>query len=155
MSLKSLNDAIERVVMALLSALFAGLIFVVFLQVFSRNVLKVSMIWTPDVAQLLFSWCIFLGAAIAFRRGEHYEVNIFSKDAGRILKGFVELVGVITAAAVIYVLAGEGLTLARLTLSQEVVSLGISRTWFVAPIGIGGALMGLFLIERVVRDLRR
>ncbi len=56
-----LNEAIERYVGRALAVAFAGLIAVVFMQVAARNVLHMPMIWTLDLAQLLFAWCIFIG----------------------------------------------------------------------------------------------
>ncbi len=49
------------------------------LQVLTRNVLRIPMLWTSDVAQLLFAWLIFVGAAIGLRQGAHYDVDLLPK----------------------------------------------------------------------------
>ena len=73
----AINDQIDRVLRVFLALTFAGLILVVAIQVAARNVLLVPVPWTLDIAQLFFSWCIFIGAALAFRYGQHYLVNLW------------------------------------------------------------------------------
>ncbi|XWN29656.1 MAG: TRAP transporter small permease [Devosia sp.] len=150
--LRRINNGLERVFGPLLAALFAGLILVVFAQVTARNVLEIPLIWTLDLAQLLFSWCIFLGAAFAFRRGEHYHVDLWPTHGP--LRWIPLLVPLVASAVVIYVLVRHGVIMSEIGLNRLSPSLGISEFWFFLPIPIGGALMGFFLLERVA-DLGR
>lgn len=145
-------DAVERAVSWALAALFAALICVVALQVLARNVFEMPMIWTLDLAQLLFSWCIFVGAAVAWRRGAHYEVNLWpgSGPAAAVPR----VASVIAAAAVIAVLLVHGVRMTRIATVRESQSLGISELWFFLPIPLGAALMALFLVERLARGRR-
>ncbi|MEM1289497.1 MAG: TRAP transporter small permease [Pseudomonadota bacterium] len=145
--LTHLNNLVERVALWLLALLFAGLILVVGVQVLARNVFQVPMIWTLDMAQLLFSWCIFIGAAVAFRQKRHYEVNIWP-EAGPITL-VPRIAATIACVIVIYVLARHGLEMAQITMLRFNQSLRISEVWFIAPIPLAGALMALFLIEQI------
>lgn len=148
-----LNTLLEQLFGALLAALFAGLILVVFLQVVARNILRVPMIWTLDLAQLLFSWCIFLGAALAFRHGQHYVVDIWPRG-GRL--GFLPVViPFLASAVVVYVLVRNGTSMAQIGLNRTSPALGISEFWFFLPIPLGGVCMALFLVESAFRDLRK
>jgi len=133
---------------------FAALIITVGLQVFARNVLRVPLIWTLDVAQLLFSWLIFVGAAIAYRKGAHYTVDVIParwRSAGIAL----EVVGVLAALLVIYVLVVPGWTNVLIRSTGSISSLDISLMWTVLPLPISGLLMLVFLIERVVDRLAK
>jgi TRAP-type C4-dicarboxylate transport system permease small subunit len=40
-------------------------------QVFSRYLFAVSLVWVEEGARFLFTWVIWLGAAVALRRGQH------------------------------------------------------------------------------------
>lgn len=151
--MKRINDAIERVLSIAMAACFAALIGVVGLQVVSRNILQIAMIWTPDVAQLLFSWCIFVGGALAFRRGAHYEVNVWTP--GSIASTVTGVFAVAASAAVIGVLVWFGWAMVEFISSRTVQSLQLSRAWYFAPIPIGGALMALFLLERILDLIAR
>lgn len=81
----------------LLIALLAGMISVVFLQVLSRYLLDAALIWSEEVARLLFISLIFVGAAVLARRREHLTVTVFTDllpDRGRhIADALASLVG--------------------------------------------------------------
>ncbi|MEO3387951.1 TRAP transporter small permease [Mesorhizobium sp. CAU 1741] len=144
--LKRFNDVVMGATEAGLWIGFGALIITVGLQVTARNVLGLPFIWTLDLAQLLFSWIVFIGAAVAYRRGAHYTVDIWPENSPR-LDFALRIVGLVAAAIVIYVLVLHGWTLTRIRWTGTVESLGISRGWMFIPIPLGGALMLLFLIE--------
>lgn len=150
--IEKFGGALDRLVLALLSAAFAALIAVVGLQVLARNVLKIPLIWTPDVAQLLFTWLIFVGAAVAFRRGAHYAIDLVPDGMPRLARAF-DLVSDAAALAVVIVLLRYGLMLTQMRASGVIASLGISAAWGYAAIPAGAALIGVFLLEKVARDL--
>ena len=148
-----LNDAMDRLLRSVLAALFAGLISVVFIQVFARNVLKVPMTWTLDLAQLIFSWCIFLGAALAFRYGTHYLVNIWNEDSR--FNILPRVVTFLSSCIVIFVLTWHGTIMSMIGLNRTSLALNISEFWFFLPIPICGTLMGFFLLEKLLNgDLK-
>jgi TRAP-type C4-dicarboxylate transport system permease small subunit len=144
------STAVERVVEAACWMGFLALILTVGFQVFARNILKLPFVWTMDLAQLLFAWLIFVGAAVAFRRGGHYAIDIFPETWTRwsaVLNGF----GVAASLCVIYVLVRYGWTLVEVRQTSEVQTLGITEAWFFLPIPVCGGLMLLFLVENLVR----
>lgn len=152
MILSTLNDRVERLVGGLLAVLFTGLILTVFMQVMARNVLLIPLVWTLDLAQLLFSWCIFLGAALAFRKSQHYQIDLWPADG---LVAWVPRLAVFAATAVVlFVLVRNGYAMTLIGLHREAQSLGISETWFFVPIPVCGVLMTLFFVERLVQGLR-
>lgn len=146
-------DAATRVAEALSGAMFLCLIVAVALQVLARNVLQAPMLWTSDVAQLLFSWLIFVGAAIGFRKGAHYAIDLLPRS-NPLLQTFLDWLGVLAALAVIYILVFKGWNLTMIRSSGEIQSLGVSRLWLYLPIPVSGALMALYLVEHVRALLR-
>ncbi|CAN0485418.1 unnamed protein product [Scytosiphon promiscuus] len=143
--LKILGDTLDRIFQMVLACLFAGLIAVVFIQVAARNILMVPMTWTLDLAQLLFSWCIFLGAAFAYRRGGHYLVNLWPKNSP--LNIIPQIATYLAAAIVVFVLVWHGIVMSQIGLNRVSLALNISEFWFYLPIPICGAFIGLFTIE--------
>ncbi|MFK7893837.1 MAG: TRAP transporter small permease [Granulosicoccus sp.] len=141
------NAATQRIVHWVLALLFAGLISVVALQVLARNVLRLPMIWTLDVAQLLFVWCIFLGAGVAFRQGAHYIVDLW--PASGLFARLPVLVSFAASLAVVYVLAKYGVEMTEIAARRQSQSLGISMAWYFMPIPICGVLVGLAMLEKV------
>lgn len=151
--LRSLNGYVERMLLAGLALGFAGLIATVSAQVIARNVLEIPLIWTLDVAQLLFAWCIFIGAAVALRRGGHYALDLFPADQVT-LRRAVGLISFAASVIVVFVLIRYGAVLATMGWRQESAAIGISGSWFFAPIPLSGVFMALFLAEHAV-DLMR
>lgn len=45
--------------------------------VVTRYVSATSATWAVELAGLAFTWCVFLGAAAAFRKGMHVSVELF------------------------------------------------------------------------------
>ena len=150
--LRSFNRTLDHIIQKLLAGLFGGMIVVVFLQVFARNVLEVPLIWTLDLAQLLFSWTIFIGAALALRWNAHYNLDLIPKhwttvDAA--LTIICHLGSIIVVALLIY----NGSIFADIGLTRSSVAIGISEFWFFLPIPLGGVCMALFLAEAIPTDL--
>lgn len=142
-----LNTALETLLGWFVGAVFAGLIAVVAIQVLARNLFALPMIWTLDLAQLLFAWCIFVGAGLAFRQGAHYIVDLWPAE-GR-LSWIPVLAGFAAGVVVAYVLIRHGAEMVDLMARRKSQSLGISRSWYFVPIPICGLLIGLALLEQV------
>lgn len=145
-------DRVTRVAEVLTGALFFGLIVTVALQVITRNVLRMPMLWTGDVAQLLFAWLIFVGAAIGLRKGAHYAIDLLPQDNALVRAG-IEWIGITAGGVVVYIMIVNGWALASLRASGEVQTLGISRLWLYVPIPISGVMMALFLVETAKAQL--
>lgn len=143
-----LNTVLENIFCTVLKIFFGAMILIVLLQVISRNVLQIPIIWTLDLAQLCFSWCIFIGAAVAFRRDAHYHLDLIPPSWVKAGK-FVRLLALLGSSIVIYVLLVYGIVFAGIGLTRSSLSLGVSEIWFFIPIPIGAAAMTLFLIERI------
>ncbi|HKX10947.1 MAG TPA: TRAP transporter large permease subunit [Stellaceae bacterium] len=50
-------------------------IVVLFAGVFARYVLRAPLVWSDELASLLFLWLAMLGAVVALRRGEHMRLS--------------------------------------------------------------------------------
>ena len=152
--LKQLNRALDRFLRWLLASLFAGMIIVVFIQVFARNVLQEPMVWTLDTAQLLFSWCIFLGAALAIRWNAHYVLDLIPERWG-VVNGAVRIFAHAASVIVVGVLLYNGVLFAEMGLTRFSPALNLSEMWFFVPIPLSAAAMVLFLAEQIPADIRR
>lgn len=144
--LERVSGHVMRIAEVLTGAMFFGLITAVAMQVIARNLLHMPMLWTSDMAQLLFSWLIFVGAAIGLRRGAHYAIDILPRDNAA-LRTAISWFGIAAGAAVIFILVVNGWALATARAPGEVQSLGISRFWLYVPIPVSGVMMALFLVE--------
>ena len=152
--MSGLNRQLETWLLRLLALQFAGLILTVLWQVLARNVLQRAALWTLDVAQLLFAWGIFLGAAVALRRDTHFHLELFPAH-WRGINALLKCLGDLAALAVALVMLLAGWQFAQRGWNREVLTLGISEFWYFLSIPLAGALMLCFLGEILPRDLGR
>jgi TRAP-type transport system small permease protein len=153
-ALGHIADWLERGLLLAGTLAFGALIVTVALQVLARNVLGMGMAWTLDLAQLLFAWCIFMGAAIAVRRNAHYRVELIPEHWTRVL-AVLGLFAFVMSMVVVWVLLQSGWAMLEVTMRRHNQALGISQAWFYAAIPFGAAASAVFLVERMSITWRR
>jgi TRAP-type C4-dicarboxylate transport system permease small subunit len=152
--IRSINQVLDRLLSWLVSAAFAIMIVVVFVQVLNRNVLAVSLVWTLDVAQLAFSWCIFIGAALALRWDEHYSLDLIPAE-WKLTNSVISILSHFAISGVVGVLIYNGWILSNMAWTRVASGLEIPEMWFFLPIPLGAMAMACFLAELIPDDLRR
>ncbi len=136
---------VELVCIALMAVLVAD----VFLGVWSRYVMHATFQWYDEVARLCFVWMIFLGAAVAVRRGAHFRLHLLVDRFGPVTRRRVELLGTLVVVAFAAVLLAGGIAIFPIARRQVTDALEISMVWFYGALPVGGALMILFAIPHL------
>ncbi len=121
----------------------------VFLGVWSRYVMRATFQWYDEVARLCFVWMIFLGAAVAVRRGAHFRLHLLIDRLGASARRRVDLLVTVIVIAFAAVLVAGGVAIAPLARRQVTDALEISMLWFYGALPIGGALMILFALPQL------
>ena len=119
--------------------------------VFTRYVLNSAASWPEPTAVLLTIVLTFIGAAACYRRRLHMNVSFFVQMFPPPLRGLTELLAELLVAtmALFMVIYGEKLVAATwYNTIADFPSLSVGVTYL--PIPVGGALLLLFVIERVV-----
>jgi len=146
-----IGRALGRLVEGALLLLMIVLCVDVFLGVFSRYVLVRTFTWYDEIARLCFVWIIFLGAAVAVRRGAHFRFHLLVDRLGPVATAAAHRLAVIVIAAFGAVLVWQGWKLVELGQFQQTPVMGLSKGWVYAPVPIGGALMVLFALPGLWR----
>lgn len=146
-------DGLTAVVEMLLAAGFLALIATVSYQVIGRALLSIPAVWTLGMAQLLFTWLIFIGAAVALRKHVHYIVDVLPVHWTAINRPLA-LLSIVAAAAIVYILVISGWKIAMLRKSAVIPALHISMFWTFIAMPVSGVLMGLYTVEHVVAFLK-
>ena len=136
---------VELVCLGLMAVLVAD----VFLGVFSRCVMHATFQWYDEVARLSFVWMIFLGAAVAVRRGAHFRLSILVDRLRPAARRRVELVVTLIVIAFAAVLVAGGIAILPVARRQVTDALEISMVWFYGALPVGGALMILFALPHL------
>src|SRR3954470_12889609 len=57
----------------------------------ARYVFHNSLVWSDELASILFLWLAMLGAAVAFRRGEHMRMTAVVASAKPAMRAYLDL----------------------------------------------------------------
>lgn len=140
----------EGALAKLLLVLITGLVFV---AAVSRTVGH-PVIWSDDMAQLLFVWLCVLGAARAMRLKAHIGVDILVKGLPRTPRWILELVNAALVLAFLLTLALAGYQLMVLNWQRIYGDSGLSYAWVTGAIPAGCLLIGIEVLLHLIRSIR-
>ena len=133
--------------------LLAAIVILVFIAALGRT-FGYPLIWSIDVAQLLFIWVCFLGANRAMRLKAHIGVDLFVRKLPRTPRWLVEIALALLALAFLVALAVSGYRLTILNWQRVYGDSGISYAWVTAAVPVGAALLAVTITINLVHALR-
>src|SRR5476649_42791 len=135
-------------VVAEIAILFAGVV--------ARYGLHRPLIWSDELASILFLWLAMLGAAVAFRRAEHMRMTAIVANAKPATRAYLDLVATCAALAFLLLIAWPSYEYAYEESFITTPALQIPNFWRAAALPAGICLMALFAFLRLVRagDIR-
>jgi TRAP-type C4-dicarboxylate transport system permease small subunit len=147
-----LMDIVQRVCMLIAGACVIVITIIIPWGVFTRYVLEFGSSWPEPLAVLLMIWFAFTAAAVCYRENLHIGVGLVPMMLTgwkRTVLGWV--VELLMAATNMFMLV-YGVRLVQTTWHQviaefPIVSVGVSYL----PIPLGGAVILLFVVERLWR----
>lgn len=148
--MKSLLDAVARAALMLAAASLLAIAGVEFWQVFARYVLNDSPGWTEPVALLLMNTAMMCGAAVGVRMDTHFSFTLALDSATPTMQGLLRALSTLVIGAIGAALAWGG---ARLMLGDWDIAMAgaaIPEGLRYLPLCVGGGLMTLFALERLL-----
>lgn len=126
-------------------------IVILFAGVVARYGLHTPLIWSDELASILFLWLAMLGAAVAFRRSEHMRMTAIVASTKPATRAWLELVATCAALAFLVLIAWPAYEYAYEEGFITTPALQISNVWRAAALPVGIGLMALFALLRLVR----
>jgi tripartite ATP-independent transporter DctM subunit len=157
---RSIIGSIEAVLGTLVeipaALLVVAEIVILFAGVISRYVMHQPLIWSDELASILFLWLAMLGAVVAFRRAEHMRMTAVVATAGPKMWAYLDVVATCAALAFLLLIVWPAYDYAYEESFITTPSLQISNTWRAAALPVGTCLMAVFALLRLFRsaDLR-
>ena len=130
-------------VVAEIVTLFAGVV--------SRYVLQRPLIWSDELASILFLWLAMLGAVVAFRRSEHMRMTAVVASARPAVRAWLDVVATCAALAFLLLVVVPSYQYAYEESFITTPALQISNSWRAAALPVGVCLMALFAVLRLLR----
>src|SRR6185437_5569885 len=157
---RTLADSIDAVLGMMVeipaAILVVAEVVILFAGVVSRYVMHSPLIWSDELASILFLWLAMLGAVVAFRRGEHMRMTAVVGSASPAMRAYLDVVAICAALAFLLLVIWPAYDYAYEESFITTPALQISNTWRAAALPIGTCLMALFALLRLVRagDIR-
>jgi tripartite ATP-independent transporter DctM subunit len=126
-------------------------IVILFAGVVARYGLQQPLIWSDELASILFLWLAMLGAAVAFRRSEHMRMTAVVASARPALRAYLDVVATCAALAFLLLIAKPAYEFAYDESFITTPALQIPNAWRAAALPTGICLMALFACLRLAR----
>ncbi|WP_319238844.1 TRAP transporter large permease subunit [uncultured Propionivibrio sp.] len=134
---KALGVSIEYIaaviVLAEIVVLFSGVV--------SRYVFHMPIVWSDELASMLFLWLSMLGAVVALRRGAHMRMTAIVSKLSKDRQILVETFSVVASLAFLLLFVWPAWEYAQDEAFITTPALEISKLWHAIAIPLGCALM--------------
>jgi tripartite ATP-independent transporter DctM subunit len=148
----SLEAWLGRLVEIPAAILVVAEIVILFAGVVARYGLRSPLIWSDELASILFLWLAMLGAAVAFRRSEHMRMTAIVASTGPAMRAWLDVAATCAALAFLLLIAGPAWEYAYEESFITTPALQISNIWRAAALPVGTGLMALFALLRLARS---
>ena len=133
---------------------FAAMIGITFLQVVWRYVFGAPLSWSEEASIYLFTWIVFLGAALGLGKGVHLGVDILVRLLPAGLQAILGLLTRILTLAFVLALFGASLPLLRDNASQISPALELPMTAVYAAIPLAMLAMAIISLAQIAAQIR-
>ena len=147
----ALDSVLGAAVEILAATLVAAEIVILFSGVVARYVLNHPLIWSDELASILFLWLVMLGAVIAFRRDEHMRMTAAVGSLPAPTRATFDLFATCAALAFLLLIAWPAYQYAQEETFITTPALGLNNAWRAAALPSGIVLMAVFAALRVSR----
>ncbi|MEY9981804.1 tripartite ATP-independent transporter DctM subunit [Bradyrhizobium yuanmingense] len=130
-------------VLAEIAVLSAGIV--------SRYVFRSPIVWSDELAGILFLWLAMLGSVIAFQRGEHMRMTAIVGVLSAEVRAFLDVVAAAASLAFLVLVVWPAYEFAADEAFVTTPALEIVNSWRAAALPVG---IGLMLIAAVLRLIR-
>jgi TRAP-type transport system small permease protein len=143
----------RRVLEYLAAALLAAVCLLTLAQVLFRYVFASPLAWSEELARFLFIWLSFLGAALCFRRGGHFHLDLLANRLQPAAARWFRLGADLLVLGFTGLLLWQGVAVLKLAFLSQYVVLGLSAGWSYLAIPVAASLMALFVLADILRTL--
>jgi TRAP-type C4-dicarboxylate transport system permease small subunit len=147
--------AVNRVFEALIFVLFVLIVIVGGLQVFNRFVLNQSLSWSEEFMVYGHIWLIFLAIPVAYVRGSHIGMNLFTKNLPprvQVLLAFaIDSMWLVLASAIVFYTT----VVMGVASNQTSPALGLRMDRAYLSLVVGGSYLAILAFRSAVTSFGR
>jgi len=149
-ALQKAEQWLGSTVAAIAALLVVAEIIVLFTGVSARYFFQRPLIWSDELAGILFLWLAMLGAVVAFQRGEHMRMTAFVGKVEPRKRAFFDVLAIAAPLAFLVLVLHPAYEFASDEAFVSTPALDISNLWRAAALPVG---LGLMLLVALLRLL--
>jgi tripartite ATP-independent transporter DctM subunit len=149
-ALRKAEQWLGSTVAAAAALLVVAEIVVLFSGVSARYLFQKPIIWSDELAGILFLWLAMLGAVTAFQRGEHMRMTALVGMSRPQTRAFFEVLAIAAPLAFLALVLHPAFEFASDEAFVSTPALDISNLWRAAALPVGLSLMLLIAILRLL-----
>jgi len=116
-------------------------VIVLLMGVIWRYVLHHPLVWSDELASILFLWLAMLGSVVALRRSEHMRMTAIVGMLSPRPRAFLDLIAIVVPLAFLVLVVGPAYEFAHEEVWVTTPALEIANSWRAAALPVGMALM--------------
>jgi tripartite ATP-independent transporter DctM subunit len=149
-ALQKAEQWLGSTVAAIAALLVVAEIIVLFTGVSARYFFQRPLIWSDELAGILFLWLAMLGAVVAFQRGEHMRMTAFVGKVEPRKRAFFDVLAIAAPLAFLVLVLHPAYEFASDEAFVSTPALDISNLWRAAALPVGLGLMLLIALLRLL-----
>ncbi len=152
--MKKITDVVSKILEYFVGGFFLVIAATALAQVFTRYMLRYSLVWAHELDILLMIWAVWLSAAVGVHRKAHLRITLvsdrLSPEKKRALVVFIDLFTLF----LLMILGIKGIEVIQSVEGMDLISMPIPRGVVFAAAPVSAVLMILLFIPIVVGDIR-
>lgn len=146
-------DVVEYVLLVLAGLALLTFTVTVFLDVTTRIIGR-PILWLQEATLIAFVWGLFVGAAAAQRRSEHFVVTSLGPSVGPLRRKVIETLNGVILVVIGVVIAYFGYLNFQRGFGNQLTVTGLPLATLTGAIPVFGFLVTVFTVERLVLGWR-
>jgi|SRR5690625_553514 len=148
-------DRLNKLMLYVIGIMLIVMSLTIAFQVFSRFFIGASLSWSEELARYLMAWLVFIGAAIAVRKGELIGVEaVVSVVPDKVKTAMKTLVSIVIFGFSIFLIV-KGFDMLEVVKNQRSPAMKIPMIWVYSSIPVCGVLMTLNSIAVCIELFRK
>ncbi len=148
----AVGDFFEKILLKFGGLMMLGFVLTVFTDVLFR-VAFTPIVWMAEVSVLLYMWAIFIGSAIAFRRGVHFTIDVL-KFKNKTINNIINAIAYAVSVAFVIILLYYGWQFAMKGLKKLSLPSGIPLIYFRMCFPVSGFFMIYYCFEGIIKSIK-
>ena len=144
------QHALGRLLGVPAALLVAAEIAVLLAGVVGRYVFHHPLVWTDEVASILFLWLAMLGSAVAFQRGEHMRMTAVVGKLAPSKRALLDVIATVAALAFLLLMLSPAWEYASVQAMIRTPALNLQDSWRAAAMVVGFGFMALLALLRLL-----